>query len=289
MSLLLHPQVRRQIEEFIVKPSHALMLTGPEGSGKRTLALEVAANLLGLKDRESVQSHPYSLILQPEDGSLSIQHIRRLNEQLHLKTIGKNTIRRAIIIDSAHTLTIEAQNALLKTLEEPPADTVIILNVAGQHTLRPTIYSRAQQIVIKPIDKPTLLKAYADKKLSSAVIDRAFYISEGRIGLFNALLAEDMDHPLVSAIDQAKHLLRASIFERLSIVNQLPKDKSDIVLLLDALRRVVRAALAGSAESGKTNDIIRRHSALAAINSAQSAAAKNANAKLLLTDLSLNL
>lgn len=287
--LLLHPSVKRQLDDFTARPSHALMLIGPEGSGKRTLALTLAAKLLGLPESETVLTHPYTLLLVPTENSLSIAAIRHLNERLALKTLGTGSIRRIIIVESAHTLTIEAQNAFLKILEEPPADTVIIMTVVGQRSMLPTVYSRTQQIIIRQLDKEVLLRSFTERGFKQTDAEKAFYVSDGRIGLMHALLQQDKNHPLIEAIDTAKQLLKLPGFGRLSYVDKISKDKEQINILLEALQRVAHAALVRASE--RQSDRVIRHwrNTLESIHVTRSMWQKNANPKLLLTDLLLNL
>lgn len=288
-SLLIEESVERQVKDFTNKPSHALMLIGPEGSGKGALARQLASGLLGLDGIKTIDQYPYAFLIEPEEGVLTIAAIRRLQEQLRLKTPGTAPIRRIVIIESAHLLTIEAQNAFLKMLEEPPADTVIIMNVVGRSSLLPTVYSRAQQIQVKPIDKAALVTALREQGFEPGNIEKAYYLSEGRIGLLLALLNDDTGHPLAMAIKEAKELLTLPVFERLTKVDALSKQKQDIGLLLKAMQRIAHAALIQASESQRGKDIKRWHNRLAAINEAQYQIKRNANSKLLLSNVLLNL
>src|SRR5690348_4509566 len=125
--LLLHPTTQAAIERFVARPSHAVLLVAPPGAGKATMARYLAAKLLDI-DAEALDKHPHFKQLTPKDGkAISIDSVREIARFLALKTTGKHTVARVVIIESAQFLTTQAQNALLKTIEEPPADTVLIL------------------------------------------------------------------------------------------------------------------------------------------------------------------
>ncbi len=79
--------------------------------------------------------------------SIGIEDVKQMQKKLFLKPIKSKT--KAVIIEEAHLLTPEAQNALLKVLEEPPAHTIILLNTNSKEALLPTILSRCQIIELE--------------------------------------------------------------------------------------------------------------------------------------------
>ena len=80
--------------------------------------------------------------------SIGIAEIKDLHKKIFLKPVNSKT--KAVILEDAHLLTIEAQNALLKVLEEPPDNTIIILSVEAKESLLPTILSRCKLIELEP-------------------------------------------------------------------------------------------------------------------------------------------
>jgi DNA polymerase III delta' subunit len=137
---------------------HAYLLVGERGIGKMTASREIAAVLLCSAENppcgtchecvlRAAGNHPDSIEL-PEEGSLGIKVIRELRDQASMRP--HSAALRVIIIPSAERLAIPAQNALLKLLEEPPGNTVLILTAPGTAALLPTTVSRCQVIALHP-------------------------------------------------------------------------------------------------------------------------------------------
>lgn len=281
--LLVHPETNAQLESFLSSPSHALMLTGRAGSGKAAIAEAAVQQLLG----GPISEHPYVFRIQPIKQTITIEQIRELQNFIKLKTTGRNTLRRAIIIDNAHLMGVEAQNALLKTLEEPPEDTLIILTAEQDVRLKPTIYSRVQRIHVRPLAKQHtsgLLDKYPE-----ASLDKAYVLSGGQSALMQALLDEQQEHELVQAIETAKKILTASIFERLVLLEQLVKAKTEINILLSALKRVANAAVRNAVKNDNDAHRVRWQQTIRSIHKAEKQLAMNGQAKLVLTNLFLSM
>ena len=96
------------------------------------------------------------MLLDSEDGkSIKIEQIRYMQEKIAEKPITSN--KKIYIIDNSDTMTKEAQNCLLKTLEEPPEYAVIILLVSNENNILNTIKSRCTKILFNPLSKEELL------------------------------------------------------------------------------------------------------------------------------------
>lgn len=279
--ILLHPATRHDIDSFVLKPSHALLICGLEGSGKRTVADFVAAAVLDIEPQKLI-SYPYYHEITSK-GSIGIEQIRGLQALLHLKTVGKRAIRRVIIVEEAQAMTAEAQNALLKSLEEPPKDTLIVLLATRSQLLLPTVVSRTTQITIKTPSKDAASEFFS---IAGDEFERAFVLSDGRIGLLKALLTDVSEHVLRKAIDDAKVLLQQSSYERLLSVNQLVTDKDALSRLLAALKQTAVAAMKRAQHE---KDVMRWYRVLSQSHRAEQLLESSANSKLVLTELMLNL
>lgn len=131
-------QKQKRILENIIKNgrlAHAYAFVGPENVGKTTFALELARTL----GADPIMD---LAVFDSEEG-LKIESAREIQNRLSLTPVGK---LKAAIITYAEKMTAEAANSLLKTLEEPPARSLLILITANYHALLPTIASRVQRI-----------------------------------------------------------------------------------------------------------------------------------------------
>lgn len=278
-AVALHPTTAKQLELFIAKPSHAVLLTGTTGIGKSYLAQQLADRLLKHKYTSLVE-HPYVRFIVSVDGkAIGIEPIRELEHFLSLKVPGSDQIKRVIIIEDGQLLGLEAQNALLKTLEEPPADTVIIMTAPAPQSLLPTIQSRLQTItVIKPMKSDLQAAMPTDK------FDSSYSISGGLPGLLHAM-ATNGEHPLLAAVPAARQLLGQSCYERLIQVDTLAKDKQLTGNMLAILQQMAHISLQTAVEPANT----RWQTILKTSYEAAEALDASGNPKLVLTKLLLNL
>lgn len=286
--LALHPRTRQASQQFVAKPSHSLLILGAQGAGKRHLATSLIAAVLQLPP-EKLATSPYFLHVKPDGSAISIEAIRQLHGFVRLKTAGQAAWRRAILIENAHYLTTEAQNAFLKLLEEPPADTLIVLTATRATDLLPTITSRAPKIDVKAVAQADLDRHFAgDGRTDADQITKAYHMSGGQPGLMASLLDPESNQELFKYIEAAKHLLQAKPFERLVFIDQFLKQKDSLEQLLWALLAVSKAALYQAGQ--KDSPLVKRwQSTIEAILQAQDALPAHPLPKLLLTDLSLHL
>ncbi len=290
-NLVLNSTTTADLDQFIRRPAHAAMIIGAEGMGKMAISRSIAYRLLGLANDAALERYPYFRIIAPTGQSISIEAIRELLGFTKLRIAEQQSkTKRLVIIDEAHSMTIEAQNALLKLLEEPPEGTLFLLNVSYVQGLLPTIRSRSQQLRIRQPNRADLEEYFTTQGKAAQQVHSAFLMSGGLPGLMHALLSDSESHPLLKAVEQARGLLRASTFERLALVDALAKQRPDCIRLLFVLQQMAHAAITQSSEkNGSTQSVAQWHKVLAAAYEAQNALQENAQAKLVLTNLMLNL
>jgi len=138
--------------------AHAYLLTGPEGSGKREVALGLCAQLLGCSPQEAL-AHPDVHSIAPESKSrkLLIEQLRGLEGELQMRSSRGGS--KVGIIFEADRLAPQAANAFLKTLEEPPPHTHILLLSSQPEQLLETILSRCVEIPLRAPQGTTLSEA----------------------------------------------------------------------------------------------------------------------------------
>jgi hypothetical protein len=283
--LVLHPQTRQSLERVSKSGAHAVLITGELGAGKHTIAYALASDLLNV----TAQSSPYFLSISSDGKSIGIEQIRELQKFLQLKTSGTATTRRVVIVNHADALTIEAQNALLKLLEESPSDTAIILTAHKPHQLRPTIHSRVQNVAVLPPSKAEVIDYFLRNGFTGTDIERAFVLSNGQMGLLHALLDNSSDHALANHISVAKQLYGMSAFERLTKVDELSKDREALPSLLFACKRICVTTLEQAALKQQKPTVQTWHKQLKLILDVENALKFTPNTKLLLTDLFISM
>lgn len=280
----LHPSTKHTVDRFLADPAQAIMIAGSRGAGKSYVAKYLAAKLLDVAT--NAEDHPYVQIVSPATSSISVEQIRELQTFMSLKVPGSSSVRRVCILEQADTLTIEAQNALLKMLEEPPQDTVIMLLAENPHSLLATIRSRTQTIELLPltIDQMTTLANEFDD-FETTDIQRALMLSSGRPGLLKALL-EDSDHTLSQQIIAAKEFLTVNQFERLVYIQRY-KEKPEVASFLEALLITSNAAMKSAITKNSPAQYKRWHQRCLVIFDLQQKIELNVSSRLLLTSLAL--
>jgi DNA polymerase-3 subunit delta' len=290
-SLLLHPSTLLQLKQFLQDPTHALAITGTEGSGKKTLAEVIALILLDLPAKDKLNSYPYFFtVAQLKNKSdISIEQVREIINSLKLKVPGNKKIKRIVLIEDAQFLSIPAQNALLKILEETNLDTVFILSINSMQNVLPTIASRVQELKVQPISLKDALVFWPQDQFAKEAVEGAWRLSGGAVGLMHALLTENTDQALKMAVDEAKVFLKSTKYQRLLFVDRLSKSKDNFQLFLDALARTLtflhHSAIKNNREVQSKNILLSRK----AIRQSSEALEMNANSKLVALKLVLNL
>jgi DNA polymerase III delta' subunit len=200
---------------------HALLITSPAGLGAYDFAVSIAKQLICVQGDElacgvcracvalAAGSHPdfWQVGLLEEKKSIGIDQIRELSASLSMRPqAGK---RQVALIWPAEAMTVAAANALLKTLEEPSADTVLLLVSEQPGSLLPTINSRCQRIALRVPDTHASVQWLINQgKFAASDIDLAVQISAGA-----PLAALDLLHqnglaqiaPWRQMLGQAKH------------------------------------------------------------------------------------
>lgn len=165
------------------KISHAYLFTGPRGVGKTSVARILAHALNNVAYDENVTQ--LDIIEIDAASNRRIDDIRDLREKIHIAP--SSSLYKVYIIDEVHMLTSESFNALLKTLEEPPAHAIFILATTEAHKLPATIVSRTQRFHFRSIDSADLtshLRTIAKKETIAIDNDALALIAKHGQGSF---------------------------------------------------------------------------------------------------------
>ncbi len=154
--------------------TNAYLLTGPEGVGKRMIAEDFAENLLGVRLENSPD---YKCIgVKKGENSIKIDQIRDMIGDMSIKPYGNYKI---FVIDDADKMTVQAQNALLKTLEEPSAYGIIILVTRNDQALLDTIRSRCLEIKFAPLSSRDIRTILSERGIDDDQAQVASIFSRG--------------------------------------------------------------------------------------------------------------
>ena len=177
--------------------SHAHLIIGEDGIGKSLVAKEFAMNILGVeKDKDYI----YIIEYRTDKESFGIDYIRKVIEEANKKPYEFN--KKIILIYNGEKLTVQAQNAFLKTIEEPPKGVFIIITSNSSESILDTIKSRCQIYKLWPLNKDEMLE-YINinyKGISGEEINGLLSFSEGVPGRIKKMINDDSFNTIRSII-----------------------------------------------------------------------------------------
>ena len=181
-----------------VRPHHAYVLAGPEGGGKQLAARAFAAALLCKQEgcgecrdcRLALQDkHPNEVVVEPEGRDIHVETVR--NEIWHpAYRTAPEPGRKVFVIREADRLNPAAADVLLKVLEEPPADTVLMLLTARPDEVPETVLSRCHVIAFRPLSEGFILQTLAADGIDVERAALAARLSGGNLGRARRQAAE---------------------------------------------------------------------------------------------------
>jgi DNA polymerase-3 subunit delta' len=251
-----HQQAKKQLAQAIESSriAHAYLFTGPDGIGKKKTAIAFAKainchsgqgedNCASCRKIEK-DNHPDVDIIRADGQFIKIERIRELIEELTYKPYeGK---KKVAIFDEAEKLTLQAMNTLLKTLEEPPGETLLILISSHPQVLLPTVRSRCQEVYFHPLSETDLQELIIKKK--GVDPSRAKWISRFSGG--SAQKAVEIDPEVYlekqeNLLKEIKQLDAKDIVSLFALSERLSKDKAELTDTLDILLNLYREKLPG--------------------------------------------
>lgn len=288
---------------------HAMLFTGVDGIGKRTTAMALGmalncTNPVGVSacgECPSCQkiisgAHPDMITIRPEGAFIKIDQVRALSRQLRFAPLEGNW--RVVIINDAQAMNLEASNAILKVLEEPPKGTFIILTANQTTDLLPTIVSRCQQIAFRPIPYEKVAEVLVELQgLDRQTATTLAVSTKGSLGKALSVDGEKWTVWRARLVEQISSFSIRSIQPVFGFVADIAKDKDRIVDALDMIMTWFRDVLMckvspdriinkdfmtkiqNASQGRSVNELLEK---VGAVYAAQTAISKNSNPRLAL-------
>ena len=226
--------------------SHSYIFEGPYGVGKKTFARKLAKAILcenrdGDKACDRCQSchmveagtHPDIITIEKDTKVTKVDNIREnIVREMEIKPYQSN--HKIIIVNAADTINIQGQNAMLKTIEEPPKYGIIILVCENLASMLPTIKSRCITVRFNPLSKEKMNEYLQGKGINEA--ERQVYskLSEGSIGVINDILQDENYIELrKQSAAYLERLGKANLLQLYDLVKEITDQKEQIEQILE--------------------------------------------------------
>ena len=231
------------------KVSHAYLINGERSSGKEFIAkvfakalqceeggIEPCGKCHSCKQAESGNQPDIIFVTHEKPNSFGVEDIRtQINQDIVIKPYSSKY--KIYIMNEAEKMTVQAQNALLKTLEEPPAYAVIILLTTNVEAMLPTILSRLVVLNMKPVGDQ-LVKDYLMKevKVPNYKADICVAFARGNLGKAKLLAtSEEFDKVKEEAISLLKNIRQMEIQEVMKAIKKIGEYKLEVNDYLDIM------------------------------------------------------
>ncbi len=261
-NILGNDKIKELLQESIKnnQVSHSYLFIGESGIGKKMIAKEFAKAILCLGDNKYCDNcksclefdggnNPDFSIIEPDGNVIKIDQIREMQKEVQEKPIISN--KKVYIINDADKMKREAQNALLKTLEEPPEFVTIILVGENENEFLATIKSRCMILHFNPISNSDMTK-YLEENYNMNVTSNMLDVFQGSIG--KAIELKDKQEEYL-AIEQAiENLEKEDLIDLIKKLDILYTSKDEILDMLDYINIIL---LKKSKENVKYTDCIK--------------------------------
>ena len=240
-------RIKNQLKQAVDlnKTSHSYLFLGISGIGKKIIAKEFAKMILCEGDNKycnqcksciefDSNNNPDFTLIEPDGASIKIDQIRQMQKKIiEAPIISKNKV---YIIDDADLMTTEAQNCLLKTLEEPPEFVTIILIGSKESSFLSTIKSRCTIIKFSPIENEQIIK-YLNKKYEiKNISEEMLEIFGGSIGKAEDLKdKEELFSKIIEIVENIKILELPEILKKADIIYKSQEDRIDILEAINVI------------------------------------------------------
>jgi len=231
--------------------AHAYLFSGIEGCGKRKTALAmVQAVFCGKEDACGVcpscrkvanGQHPDLHILEPDGAFIKIDQIRELQKELSYRPF--EAPKKACIIDGAERLNLSSGNALLKTLEEPPGNALMILITAERSAVLQTILSRCQTLSFQPLPADMIEGRLVREQFPAEAARIAASLSGGSLSRAVEIATDGVLEGRVTFLERVLALNLKEINSLFAAAEEFAADKEGLPGLLELLLSFLRDVL----------------------------------------------
>lgn len=222
------------------KISHSYIFWGTEGIGKKKIASEYAKKILCIEQKENEckcksciefdsNNNPDFQIIEPDEGKIKIEQIREMQRRVAEKPI--ISTKKVYIINNADTMTKEAQNCLLKTLEEPPEYIMIILICSNEDNLLSTIKSRCTRMYYEPLEIEQVKKYLKENYNEENIEEEIIKLSQGSIGKAIQLNENKQIYKNIEKI--MTDINKKDLLEIIQLSEEIYKEKEQINQILE--------------------------------------------------------
>lgn len=245
MTPVMHPDSQHLLEAALSSGAHALLLTGKHGVGLGA----IATYYTGLSDKTVLTVLPQKdEKVDLEKGVITVEQTRALYDTVRTK-VPKG---RVIIIDYAERMGAPAQNAFLKLLEEPNEATSFILLSHTPDTLLPTVRSRVQEVMLRPVTRQQSEELLTSLKVLDATKrTQLLFIAEGLPAELTRLATDERYFSKrVEVVKDARTFITGTAYDRLRIAKNYKDSRPQALLLLeDAMKQLAQTLAKGQQES----------------------------------------
>lgn len=228
------------------KVSHSYLLIGTEGIGKKLFAKDFAKEILCLEDGKCLnkcksciefqtQNHPDFEIIEPDGNSIKIEQIRVMQKKIQEKPIISS--KKVYVINNSDKMTKEAQNCLLKTLEEPPEFAIIILIGSNESLFLDTIKSRCIILHFEQIGNVELRQFMQQNYQMNNLNDDVLNIFQGSIGKAIELKDKISEYEQIEQI--IKELNQKDLIDIIGMAKIIYDSKEEIYLVLEYINVIL--------------------------------------------------
>lgn len=244
--------------------AHAYLFHGPAHIGKSAVAVAFAKLLqcgkrgcTGCTTCSTIEKgiHADTRILHSEEGALSIDAVRSLNRWMRIRPTGKHKV---CVIADADRINREAFQALLKTLEEPPSGTVILMTTAHRARIPATILSRVRLLPFRLVPHELIEVACAGHGGEPGMLQSVRMIAEGQPGTLFSLLADrKLLDETVARLARIRSLESLTVSERFQIIEQAIDDEKNTRSFFHMFLAVAREKMRTAEDADKRVQYVR--------------------------------